>query len=249
MPSKVQSFRSLFSKTLEVIARDPGSATQAQLSTLFEHLQLMQTAEHAEAESSISGLVHLVMLSCGERCNANTVSVRRAALKCLWWLSSAMERSYVAEHFYSDQSWTSLFQQTSRWKPNSGNSPQGDVESLLLLGAIVSNLTIGPTALLINSACASELAASIEAVRDSNSSSAQAIDALAAWPGVLCDRTLQVFAVLAQKGHRLPATWLVTVFSHSLRVERDFVLVVQAGGLQALQSICTSHRAEQVSCH
>jgi hypothetical protein len=219
-----QPIRALFRMNLDTIARDLNSTGQAQLNNLLSELQQQQTLVSTEASYNISALVRIVIQSCGERCNSNAIIARRTALKCLWWLSNVNERMYAGAHFYSEQSWTSLFQYASHWKTASGNSPQGDAESLLLLGALASNLMVGPTALLISIDVANSLAHSIESLRSGDAATAagvsSALDALLATQAgtaVLCDRTVQTLALLAQKGHRLPAAWLVTVFTHALR--------------------------------
>jgi hypothetical protein len=217
-----QPSRSLFGKNLDVISRDLNSTSHAQLNSLLSELQQPHTLVSAEASFNISALVRIVIQSCGERCNSNAINARRTALKCLWWLSNVNERRYAGTHFYSEQSWTSLFQYASHWKSASGNSPQGDAESLMLLGALASNLMVGPTALLISTEVGNSLAYSIESLRSGDAATAagSALDALLstqAGTAVLCDRTVQTLALLAQKGHRLPAAWLVTVFTHALR--------------------------------
>jgi hypothetical protein len=219
-----QPSRSLFGKNLDAITRDLNSTSHAQLNNLLSELQQPQTLVSAEASYNISALVRIVIQSCGERCNSNAINARRTALMCLWWLSNVNERRYAGTYFYSEQSWTSLFQYASHWKTTSGNSPQGDAESLLLLGALASNLMVGPSALLISTEVANSLANSIESLRSGDAAAAagvsSALDALLsaqAGTAVLCDRTVQTLALLAQKGHRLPAAWLVTVFTHALR--------------------------------
>jgi hypothetical protein len=220
-----QPSRSLFGKKLEAIARDLNSTSQAQLNNLLSELQQSHTLVSTDASYNISALVRVVIQSCGERCNSNAINARRTALKCLWWLSNVNERRYAGTHFYSEQSWTSLFQYASNWKTASGNSPQGDAESLLLLGALASNLMVGPSALLISTDLANSFAHSIESLPSGDAATAagvsSALDSLlsaqAGCSAVLCDRTVQTLALLAQKGHRLPAAWLVTVFTHALR--------------------------------
>jgi hypothetical protein len=112
----------------------------------------------------------------------------------------------------------------SRWVDVPGSRKPGapqtrpDPESVLLLGALVGTLMVGPTFYLITAESTQRLVEQLRAVQTLNAPAC--LDRLVspdAGPSVLSDRSVQVFSLLAEKGHALPAVWLLTVFSCALR--------------------------------
>ena len=122
-----------------------------------------------------------------------------------------------------------------------------DVESILLLGALYCNLLVGPCFYLISAECKTSLCELLENLFIHNTDAAINFDILTAStaPGgttsagssgasssnsnsnstspsagvgaVLDDRAVQCFSLLAEKGHRLPAVWLLSIFTQSFR--------------------------------
>jgi hypothetical protein len=118
-----------------------------------------------------------------------------------------------------------------RWRADSGG--RDDPEAALLLGALFSNLLVGPTYYMIPAEAKSSLLDLLDYLFTQSTevvinfdvllSSAQSGGDLTA---VLTDRSVQTFALLAEKGHRLPAAWLVAVFTQAFRLFRSCLLSV-----------------------
>jgi hypothetical protein len=192
--------------------------------TMFEH-----------AESVIDGLVNVIVASStksGDRIALSSMKVtRHLALRCLYALSVSGKRSFSARCFYEYRSWMSIITLVPRWSSNkSGSGPGGlhsgdadnnysiDPESLLLLTALYCSLLVGPTYNLINEESKTDLIALLDSMFISNSEIAVNFEVLSSLSlPLLDDFTVQTFSFLAERGHRLPAVWLLSVFTQSFR--------------------------------
>lgn len=143
--------------------------------------------------------------------NTEASSARLLALQALFKLSSI--RSLCSSAFVSNQSWTNIF-------------PVVDFlnESfVLLISALACNLLVGPSAACIPSSgvdlLVDFLLQSIRSLFTENNSARPAIRPTAwqEWKSIVTDISLWLFALIANKGHALPALLLLRIAMISLR--------------------------------
>jgi hypothetical protein len=216
-----QSSKPSLNDLLVKISRDPASATRAELQKVSESLWEEKDREKDHAAVFISSLVRIVIQTCSEVSGGNSIDARRTALQGLFTL--AQDKEFAGSHFYAHQSWTSMLDYASRWVDVAGRKAgaaqtRPDPESVLLLGALVGTLMVGPTFYLITAEATERLVEQLRAVQElSMPACLDRLTAPAAGASVLDERTVQVFSLLAEKGHALPAMWLLTAFSCALR--------------------------------
>lgn len=221
-------FTSTFKRILLKMAQNP------QQSVVAEHTSLLETVDkhnflEADAGEIISQLVHVSILS------QDGYGARHAALRCLLYLSETQEHEFAARFFHTNQAWTSLaaYAPTWKWKVLSSSvagDSINDPESILLVSALMCNLFIGPTYYSISEESKDCLVELLDSTFIQNTDSIVDFDVLlrnrASGGGdalqlqstaVLSDRTVQTYTLLAEKGHSLPAVWLLAIFTQSFR--------------------------------
>jgi hypothetical protein len=231
--SKAKVAEKSFKVVLLRVTEEPKSASSEDLKYLLETVSSDDANGEEDSEFIISALVNIVA-ECASVTNAYSKGTIHTALRCLFALATSQQRIYAGRCFHAHQAWTSLVDFAEQWRarPSSPGS-RDDPEAALLLSALFCQLLVGPTYYMIgHEAKASlidildtlfiqstevalnfEVLAGSEAAANSNDSGAGCDDVTA----VLTDRSVQTFALLAEKGHQLPAVWLLSVFTQSLR--------------------------------
>ena len=223
--SKITLHKYTFREVLLKLSGNTSSNSNSDVQFLADHVLDEETLEPDHADTTISNLSLLVIkTSSGESFNDQT-NVRHSALLCLWKLANAKGRCYAGEHFYAYQSWTSLVKYIPHWTSieNNSSSADKDVESVFILGALLSSLCVGPTYYLISEEDKENMVKALRSVHDTGT--VANFNTLTTGIGaVLTERTIQTFTLLAKQGHRLPAVWLLAIFAQSLRYEEAFHL-------------------------
>lgn len=217
---------SSFRRILQKVAHNPQQAQTADLQYLLESANEHDLQEE-EAGEIISELVHVSILS------QDGYGTRHIALRCLFALAGAEQHEYAARFFHVHQAWTSLAAYAPTWKRRQLSASAGDgsndPESILLVAALYCSLLIGPTYYSISAESKDCLVELLDATFIQNSDSIVDFDVLLgkrasaeAREGsprcaVLSEITVQTYTLLAEKGHSLPAVWLLAVFSQSFR--------------------------------
>jgi hypothetical protein len=171
-------------------------ANDRSLKDLFIAISTTSADELSDNSTLLSDLVNFVI-------NTQPKSSRIAALKCIWKLS--LSRIIATTAFQLNQSWNSMWMFISRWE---------DLESVILLSAIHSNLCIGPSYGLIGQEAMDTLSSKLEDVVEKNNpadlkSSVKAIS-IDSISYIIEENALGWYTSLAQYGHELPA-WLILV--------------------------------------
>lgn len=218
---------SQFRRSLKKIAQSPRQAYVSDLQVLLESVDKHEVHEE-DAGDIISELVHVSMLS------QDGHGTRHVALRCLFALAQAKQYEYAARFFHTHQAWTSLAAYTSSWKKMQSPTVRisaSDPESILLVTALFCTLHIGPTYYAISAESKDCLVELLDATFIQSTDSIVDFDVLfgkgattgtggelrSSSSAVLTDRTVQTFTLLAEKGHSLPAVWLLAVFTQSFR--------------------------------
>ena len=198
---------------LQRVAQNPNEADAEDLSLLLQSLHPFNNLVIKNAAVIITSLVGIAVQA------SDGHDARQTALRCLFTLSS--NRQFAGIHFYRNQSWLNLSQQLPKWP---------DAESGLTLCGLYCNLMVGPPFRLWGGV-AGERQRQRQALCDyleglmaqvGGADSVVHFELLctpscANGVAVLDDGILQLFSLLADQGHRLPALWLLTVFSQSFR--------------------------------
>lgn len=218
----IDSNGSYFKGLIELILNGRQADKREELKLLLEWTttNFLYIAENAALV--INEMVNIVAQS-------NNTETRQTALRCLFALST--DRNFSGKHFHSNQSWTIISKLMSRWS---------DAESIITSCAFHCNLLVGPTYHLIDEASKSDILKSllnIHTYAEINIEILMATNAalivnliptadiglhksepsVITVPAVLDERFIQSYLLLAEKGHRIPAVWLITMFTHAFR--------------------------------
>jgi len=209
-----------FKTVLLRISGDPRSASTDDIKYLLDTVELAEACEEDDSDVIISGLVNIVA-QCTGVINTFSKAARHAALRCLFVLATAQQRIFAGRCFHAHKTWTSLVEHAGAWKTKVGPMHIGtkdDPESVLLLAALYSNLLVGPTYYMISLEAKATLLDLLDTTFAHTTEVVLDFDVLmGAHATVLSEHTVQTFALLAEKGHRLPAVWLLSVFTQAFR--------------------------------
>lgn len=219
-----------FKVVLLRVTEEPKSASCEDLKYLLDTVSSDEAVGEEGAEFVISALVNIVA-ECAGVMNPYSKGAVHTALRCLFGLATSQQRIYAGRCFHAHQAWTSLIDFVGQWRGRASSpGSRDDPEAVLLLSALYCQLLVGPTYYMISHEAKTSLVDHLDAIfiqstevalnfevlvgsEAGSSSSAAGSDVTAA----LTDRTVQTFALLAEKGHQLPAVWLLAVFTQSLR--------------------------------
>lgn len=207
-----------FKNVLLRISGDPRSASTDDTKYLLDAVEHAEACEEENSDMIISELVNIVA-QCSGVINPLSKTARHAALRCLFTLAAAQQRIFAGRCFHAHQAWTSLVECSGAWITKPGSvSATDDSESVLLLTALYCNLLVGPTYYMISLEAKAALLDLLDATFAQSTEVVLDFDVLTgASATVLNERTVQTFALLAEKGHRLPAAWLLAVFTQAFR--------------------------------
>lgn len=220
-----------FKVVLLRVTEEPKSASSEDLKYLLETVSSDDAGGEEDSEFVISALVNIVA-ECAGVVNAYAKGTVHVALRCLYTLATSQQRIYAGRCFHAYQAWTSLVDFAEQWRarPSAAGS-RDDPEAALLLSALYCQLLVGPTYYMISHEAkaslidlldtlfiqSTEVALNFEVLTGSEATSSSNDSAAFDVTAVLTDRSVQTFALLAEKGHQLPAVWLLSVFTQSLR--------------------------------
>lgn len=174
------------------------------LQTLGGHINETGIPEILQNSELISDLSNFLFLE-------QKRNLRILTLQILWKLSSY--RTLAGFIFFNNQSWVNLWKNIPKWD---------DHTSTIILSAFYSNLMIGPTFKIISDNSIIFLRGQMEDISNKllsmDSKLCLLINISFEEANFLFDKfSLQLYSVLANKGHELPALLLVVLSVQSLR--------------------------------
>jgi len=233
------SLLSRYSKTIKRIKSHPHTATAPELNWIMDTLHHSRDISEFFNPEYISEFIKLIELSV----NLKLQHLYRTAMKCLCFMSR--DRICAGRGFGQNTDWIVLTKLKGPFVT--------DTVSIMLLSCLFSNLLIGTTYSAVTVEMQQNLCENLSGL-DMNENTAhnghefnnlmgiqpnngQATDTMP----VIDIGSIQFYTVLAELGHRLPATLLLVLSDASFTSEKCFTnYFVQRQGLQALACLSSS---------